>query len=72
MQGASAYSNFAAFGSYNFSKHVSLRGGIDNLLNRDPEIVGRNPGVTNAFGSTSPGFYDPIGRRYYLSAEVNF
>jgi len=72
VQGASSYSNFAAFGSYTLSKHVSLRGGIDNLLDKDPEIVGRNPGITNAFGATSPGFYDPIGRRYYLAAEINF
>ena len=72
VQGAGSYSNFAAFGSYTLSKHVSIRGGIDNLLNTDPEVVGRNPGVTNAYGATSPGFYDPIGRRYYLAAEINF
>jgi iron complex outermembrane recepter protein len=72
VQGAGAYANFAAFGSYTLSKHVSLRGGIDNLLDRDPSVVGRNPGITNANGATSPGFYDPIGRRYYLAAEVNF
>jgi hypothetical protein len=34
--------------------------------------VGYNPGVTNAKGSTSPGFYDPIGRRYYLAVEMSF
>jgi outer membrane receptor for ferrienterochelin and colicin len=72
VQGASSYSNFAAFGSYSLSKHVSLRGGIDNLFNTDPKIVGRQAGVTNANGATSPGFYDPIGRRFYLAAEVNF
>ena len=72
VQGASSYSNFGAFGSYTLSKHVSLRGGIDNLFDTDPKIVGRQAGVTNAMGSTSPGFYDPIGRRFYLAAEVNF
>ena len=72
VQGASSYHNFAAFGSYTLSKHLSLRGGIDNLFDTDPKIVGRQVGVTNANGLTSPGFYDPIGRRFYLAAEVNF
>jgi outer membrane receptor protein involved in Fe transport len=72
IQDAGSYTNFSAFGSYAYNKHVSLRGGIDNLFDKDPEIVGYNPGVTNAKGVTSPGFYDPIGRRYYLAVEVNF
>jgi iron complex outermembrane recepter protein len=72
IQGASSYSNFAAFGSYTVSEHVSLRGGVDNLFDTDPKIVGRQAGRTNAFGLTSPGFYDPIGRRFYLAAELKF
>ena len=72
VQGAGSYYNFSAFGSYTINSHVSLRGGIDNLFDVDPEIVGYNPGVTNAKGATSPGFYDPIGRRYYLAVDVNF
>ncbi len=72
VEGAGSYSNFSAFGSYQWTKQVSLRGGIDNLFNTDPEIVGRNPGVTNALGATSPGFYDAIGRRYYVAVELNF
>ncbi|MEI7948866.1 MAG: TonB-dependent receptor [Gammaproteobacteria bacterium] len=72
VEGAGSYSNFSAFGSYSLTKKISLRGGIDNLFNTDPEIVGRTPGVTNAMGSTSPGFYDVLGRRYYLAVEMNF
>jgi iron complex outermembrane recepter protein len=71
-EGAGSYSNFSAFGSYAFSDQISLRGGIDNLLDTDPEIVGRQAGVTNAMGSTSPGFYDVLGRRYYVAVEMNF
>ena len=72
IQDAGSYTNFSAFGSYTLNKHVSLRGGIDNMFDKDPVIVGYNPGITNAKGATNPGFYDPIGRRYYLAAEVNF
>jgi outer membrane receptor protein involved in Fe transport len=72
IQAADSYNNFAAFGSYTFSEKLTVRGGIDNLLDEDPVIVGYNPGVTNARGSTSAGFYDPIGRRYYLAVEMNF
>jgi outer membrane receptor protein involved in Fe transport len=72
VQGADSYHNFAAFGSYTLSDRVTVRGGIDNLLDQDPEIVGYNPGVTNAKGSTSAGFYDPLGRRYYVAVEMNF
>jgi iron complex outermembrane receptor protein len=72
VQGADSYHNFAAFGSYTVNDNLSLRAGIDNLLDQDPEIVGYNPGVTNARGATSPAFYDPIGRRYYIAVEMNF
>jgi iron complex outermembrane recepter protein len=72
VQGADSYHNFAAFGSYSVNERITVRGGIDNLLDQDPEIVGYNPGVTNAKGSTSPGYYDPIGRRYYLAVDVSF
>lgn len=67
-----SYNNFAAFGSYTYNEKLSFRGGIDNLLDADPEIVGYNPGVTNAKGSTNAAYYDPLGRRYYLAVEMSF
>ncbi len=67
-----SYNNFAAFGSYTYSEQLTFRGGVDNLFDADPEIVGYNPGITNAKGATSPGYYDPIGRRYYLAVEMSF
>jgi len=68
----SSYNMFDAFGSYTLSDSITLRGGIDNLFDLDPRIVGRNPGVTNALGSTSAGYYDVLGRRYYVSIDMNF
>ena len=71
VQGAGSYGIFDAFGSFTINDQLSLRGGIDNLLDTDPEIVGRNPGVTNASGSTLPAFYDVLGRRYYISLQLD-
>lgn len=71
-EGADSYQMVDAFGSYRVNETLSIRGGIDNLFDFDPEIVGRIPGQTAARGSTSPAFYDPLGRRYYLAVEMNF
>ncbi len=68
-EGAGAYSLLDAFGSYQVNDKISLRGGIDNLLDRDPAIVGRTPN-SNALGSTSAGYYDVLGRRFFLSVNL--
>jgi len=72
IQGAGSYSLFDLSASLNVTQTVALRLGIDNLFNRDPEIYGANPGVTNARGSTQPGFYDVLGRRAYVGVKLNF
>lgn len=65
-----AYGLLDAFGSYEISKQVQLRGGIDNVTNRDPPRVGVNPGTTAAVGVTNTQYYDVLGRRYYLSVQL--
>ncbi|HHX83000.1 MAG TPA: TonB-dependent receptor [Pseudomonadaceae bacterium] len=72
VQGAGSYNMIDMYGSYSVSERLNLRAGIDNLFDFDPEIVGRNPGTTEARGSTSTGYYDAIGRRFYLAVDVNF
>jgi iron complex outermembrane recepter protein len=52
--------------------NLTVRAGVDNLTNEDPEIVGRIPGVNNAVGSTDPGFYDTLGRRFYVGMSAKF
>jgi iron complex outermembrane recepter protein len=70
VQGAGAYGTLDAFGSFEINKKIMLRGGIDNVTNRDAAIVGRNPGTTNASGSTNTQYYDVLGRRYYMSVQL--
>jgi len=72
LGGAGAYDLFDMNAHWDLSSMVSLRFGIDNLLDADPEIVGRNPGVTNALGSTSPNYYDVLGRRFYGGVKLTF
>ncbi len=72
IQGAGSYDNFGMFAGWQVTGNITVRGGIDNLLNREPEVVGYTPGVTNALGSTASGFYDLLGRRYYAGAQVKF
>jgi iron complex outermembrane receptor protein len=72
LEGAGAYSLFDLNARWEVNSVVSLRFGIDNLLNEDPEIVGRNPGVTEARGTTLPNFYDVLGRRYYAGVKLTF
>jgi len=70
VQGAASYSNLDAFGSFTLNSNISLRGGIDNLLDKQPPITGRNPGTTDAVGLTNPQYYDVIGRRFFLSVQL--
>ena len=71
VKGVPAYNLFGLTSGYNFGK-FQVRFGIDNLLDKSPYIVGANPGVTTASGTTNPGLYDPLGRRFYIgiSAEL--
>jgi len=71
VRGAGGYNIFDAFGSYTVNDHITLRGGIDNLLDRDPPRVGINPGTTDAVGATNPQYYDVLGRRFFLSVQLD-
>lgn len=66
-----AYDLFNLMASYGFDKYT-VRFGIDNVLDKDSVVVGRNPGITNAATTTNAGFYDPLGRRFYVGAKASF
>jgi iron complex outermembrane receptor protein len=71
--GPGSYDIFNFNGGWNISENYSLRFGIDNLFDEDPELTNSNPagGDTNS-DQTSPGLYDLLGRRYYVGFKVNF
>jgi iron complex outermembrane recepter protein len=81
---ADSYNLFSLFASYNVSDRIVLRGGIDNLFDEDPRVVGRDPGTNPSAGcpgspqcnnnsaNTLPQFYDILGRRAYLGVKMSF
>jgi iron complex outermembrane recepter protein len=71
IQGAPSYNLYDLFATYNIGIY-SLRFGINNLFDKQPPSIGYNPGVTDASNATNPGFYDILGRRYYVGIRAQF
>jgi outer membrane receptor protein involved in Fe transport len=90
---------FDASFNWSINQTLSVRAGIDNLLNTKPRITGATSGygsgnladVCNAAqealgcvdptsyslassgaGTTNPGYYDVLGRRFYLGLKARF
>jgi outer membrane receptor protein involved in Fe transport len=78
----SSYQLFSLSGSYRFGEKYTLRVGIDNLLDKDPPLVGANPSQTpfplpaTHIGGFAPATllstYDPLGRRGFVSFSMDF
>ncbi len=58
---------------FNVSDNFTFTGTVQNLLDRQPPIVGSSIGST-AFnsGNTFPSTYDALGRRFAISGRVKF
>jgi outer membrane receptor protein involved in Fe transport len=84
VQGADAYDVFGLTGSWNITGNLSVSGGVDNLLDSDPERVGAGQvftiapasgggtTVVDGSGSTNAGYYDVLGRRYFINLKLRF
>jgi iron complex outermembrane receptor protein len=75
----SSYELFNLSGRWAISDTWTVRGGVDNLFDRRPVLVGANwvptpagTGVTSAAGTTDLSNYDIIGRRFFLSFNARF
>ncbi len=66
-----AYSEFDLFAGYTVNERFTLRGGIDNLFDTDPAVVGATPTDSNS-SSTLPAYYDTLGRRIYVGVKMQF
>jgi iron complex outermembrane recepter protein len=66
--GIDAHDQLDLFGSWRFTDRVSIRGGIDNVTDADPEIVGATT-VNRNLGSTNSN-YDQFGRRLFLGVSI--
>jgi outer membrane receptor protein involved in Fe transport len=85
VQGAGAYDMFGLTGEWNATDNLILSAGVDNLFNREPERIGAGQitnissasggGQTIADGVASnplPGYYDVLGRRYFVNVKLAF
>lgn len=70
IQPTRQYNLFNLSAGWEFSPNISMLFGVDNLFDRQPPVVGAQPGVTDGAGSTNPSVYDVLGRRYYLSVKA--
>jgi iron complex outermembrane recepter protein len=64
--GVPAYDVFDATVAYRLNDGILVRGGVNNIADEEPPIVG------GTIGQTQPGTYDIIGRYYYLGLQLNF
>jgi iron complex outermembrane recepter protein len=72
VRGVPTYDIFNFSTSWQITDTVSLRGGIDNLFDKQPVVVGANPPATNNAANTLPDYYDVLGRRFYLGVKLKF
>jgi len=67
--GTRAHDRLDLFTNWSFGDRYRLRAGIDNLLDKDPAVVGATS-TNNALGATNTN-YDPFGRRFFLGLTVS-
>jgi len=56
-----------------FSKRLTFRGGVNNILDKDPPIVSNTLAGPNIFGNgnTFPQLYDSLGRRFFVGLTLS-
>ena len=73
--GGSAYNLYDLLGRYQVADNISLRFGIENVLNEEPPLTGRDPAAllpSLPGGSFNTNNYDINGRRVYFGATASF
>jgi outer membrane receptor protein involved in Fe transport len=73
--GAPNYDVFDLSGTLAVTRGIVFRFGVDNLFDKRPPVVTYDPQAvlpTLAGGNISPGYYDILGRRFYLGAKAKF
>ncbi|MEM1396347.1 MAG: TonB-dependent receptor [Pseudomonadota bacterium] len=62
------FNYFDISGSYQVNDTLTLTGGIDNLLDEEPAILGENQEQANTY----PATYDVFGRTFFVRATARF
>lgn len=64
--GVPSYDLFDLTLAYRLNDGILFRGGVNNIADEEPPIVG------GTIGQTQPGTYDILGRYYYAGLQLNF
>ena len=72
IRGVGAFDMFDLSAGWQATDVLLIRAGVDNLLDKQPPIVGANPPTTNNATTTSPNYYDLLGRRYFVGFKAKF
>ena len=73
-----AYHIFDLSGTWTFNRQYTLRAGIENLFNKQPPTTGATTGIpgfsypSSGYGTTNEGYYDALGRRFYVGLHARF
>ncbi len=71
--GVGSYDLFSLVAGYQVNDRMALRGGIDNLFDKQPPVVGANPAAgNNNAASTNAQYYDILGRRAFVGIKMSF
>ncbi|TIX51497.1 TonB-dependent receptor domain-containing protein [Alteraurantiacibacter aquimixticola] len=71
----SSYDTFALSGSYRVNENFLVRAGIENLFDRAPPLSGGDPDASDyprAATRAGGGVYNPLGRNFYIGAQMTF
>jgi iron complex outermembrane recepter protein len=68
----SAYNYFDLSGTITVDKRLTLRAGVNNLMDKDPPAVAQGALASFGNGNTYPAVYDPLGRTIFVGATVEF
>jgi outer membrane receptor protein involved in Fe transport len=68
-----AVNYFDLAGLWDFYEGMTLRVGVNNILDEDPPVAGGGAGPSNyGNGNTFPGVYDALGRYVFAGVTVKF
>jgi outer membrane receptor protein involved in Fe transport len=75
--GAPAYNLFNLVGSHSLTENMVIRFGVDNLFDKAPPLTGVNTSANPEVGQLPGGsfngsYYDTLGRRFFIGANVKF
>ena len=60
--------------SWPITKQLTLRGGVNNIFDKDPPVVSNTITGPRIFGNgnTFPQVYDALGRKVFVTLTLNF